>query len=130
MPWFSATSLFPSSLRAEGLTRLGDSQWFFNPNVEVVFIDNGDFATLNADFHYDFDVDLPVYLWVGGGPAVILQDRDLPPGARGNEDDTDFGANLLFGVGFKTQGLWRPYAQVKVLIADDNQAVLAVGFRF
>lgn len=114
----------------EGLTRLGSSSWFFNPNVEIILVDNGDAATLNADFHYDFDVDLPVYLWVGGGPAVLFYDRDLPRQARANEDDTDFGANFLFGVGFKTQSTWRPYAQAKIFVGDEDEAVLAVGVRF
>lgn len=114
----------------EALTQLGSSSWFFNPNAEIILIDNGDAAGLNADFHYDFDVDLPVYMWAGGGPAILFQDRDLPRNARANEDDTDFGANLLFGIGFKTQGTWRPYAQAKVLIADEDEAVLAVGVRF
>lgn len=112
----------------EGLTRIGGSSWFFNPNAELVLVDNGDLATLNADFHYDFDVDSSIYLWAGGGLALVLQDRDLPPGA--DDDDTDIGANLLFGVGFKTSGRWRPYVQAKALIADQDQAVLAVGVRF
>ena len=28
---------------------------FFNPNLEWVFVEGGDLATLNADFHYDLE---------------------------------------------------------------------------
>jgi len=105
-------------------------RWYFNPNVEWVFVDNGDLFTVNGDFHYDFDTDFNGYVWAGGGPALIVRDND-PPRRRGGNDDaeTDVGLNLLGGVGWQVEGL-TPYVQGKVLISDDSEAVLAVGLRF
>jgi hypothetical protein len=104
-----------------GLTR----QWYFNPNLEYVFVDNGDLMTLSADFHYDFPTRSPFYVWAGGGPAVILRDPDC-----NSCSDTDFGLNLLGGVGFGKGQALRPYIQGKIILADDTEAVLAVGLRF
>jgi hypothetical protein len=112
----------------ELLTRMGATEWFFNPNVEVVFPDRGDLITLNADFHYDLPVDAPVYVWVGGGPAIIFRDSDRGPGD--DDDETDIGLNLLAGVGFLKGQAVRPYVQGKVVISDESEAVLAFGVRF
>lgn len=106
-------------------------RWYFNPNLEYVFVDDGDLFTLNGDFHYDFDTSGNVAVWAGGGPAVLLIDDDDDRGRRRDDDDgdTDFGANLLAGVGMKS-GAVRPYLQGKVILADETEAVLAVGIRF
>ncbi len=108
----------------ELLHRLGVGEWFFNPNLEWVFVENGDLVTLNADFHYDLRIDAPIYLWVGGGPAILFNNPD-----RG-DDDTDAGLNLLVGVGFLPGEAVRPYVQGKVVLADETEAVLAFGVRF
>lgn len=113
----------------EGLTQIGRSAWFFNPNVEVAFPDEGDLVTLNGDFHYDFDTTGNVAVWAGGGPAVLLIDDDRGRRRDDDDGDTDFGANLLAGVGMKS-GAVRPYLQGKVILADETEAVLAVGIRF
>jgi hypothetical protein len=107
-----------------GVTR----QWYFNPNLEYVFVDNGDLMTLNADVHYDFPTRSPFYVWAGGGPAVIFRDSDC---RRCNDDsETDLGLNLLGGIGFGKGQALRPYIQGKVILSDDTEAVLAVGLRF
>lgn len=109
---------------AEVLTGLTRS-WFLNPNFEYVFVDDGDLYTLNLDAHYDFPTRArsPFYLWAGGGPALIFSDD-------GRNDETDLGLNLLAGVGFGKGQALRPYVQGKVVIAEDTEAVLAVGIRF
>lgn len=109
----------------EALTRVGASRWFFNPNVEAVLVNRGSLATINGDVHYDLPIDTPdLYLWLGGGPALIYRD----PGGR-QDDDFDIGANLLAGLGWQLGGAV-PYVQGKILVADDSEAVLAVGIRF
>ncbi|KAB2969143.1 MAG: hypothetical protein F9K18_01810 [Thermoanaerobaculia bacterium] len=108
----------------ELLTRMGSSEWFFNPNVEFVFADERDRISGNFDFHYDFRVTGDYYLWAGGGPAVIFTDGD---GRRDSE--TDAGLNLLGGIGWRLSNL-TPYAQAKVVISDDSEFVAAVGIRF
>jgi hypothetical protein len=99
--------------------------WFFNPNAELVFPDEGDLLTLNGDFHYDFASSKRVSYWVGAGPAVLLADDDL----GGDNDNADFGANLLGGLG-AVHGDVRPFGQVKVTLADDTEAALLFGIRF
>ncbi|MGH9464276.1 MAG: hypothetical protein ACRD0X_01435 [Thermoanaerobaculia bacterium] len=108
----------------ELLHRIGPPQWFFNPNVEWVFLERGDLVTLNADFHYDLLVDAPVDVWVGGGPAILFNNPD-----RG-DDETDAGLNLLVGVGFLPGDAIRPYVQGKIVLSDETEAVLAFGVRF
>ena len=113
-------------LGAEALFNVNDGgHWFGNPNVEHAFIDDGDLTTVSFDFHYDFVRDRPYTLWGGAGPTVLFKDGD----AFANDDGTDAGVNLLFGGG-ATKGDVRPYGQMKVILADDTQAVLAAGIRF
>lgn len=109
----------------ELLMPVGATSWYFNPNAEFVAVSDGDLATVNFDFHYDIPVDVPLYVWVGGGPAVIFRD---PPGRR-TDDETDVGANLLVGVGWKDLPIV-PYAQAKIIVSDETEVVAAVGVRF
>jgi hypothetical protein len=106
------------------LIRLDDSQWFFNPNVEYVFVDDGDLVTFNFDFHYDLASEGTTTFWLGAGPALVLIDDD-----RGR-DETDFGVNLFGGVGFLSTSAVRPFLQAKLLLADETEGVVAFGIRF
>ena len=113
-------------LGLELLTQVSDTVWWFNPNVEFVFVDPGDLWTLNLDFHYDFDTrDRDTYIWAGGGPAIVFSDR----GGRFDDDETDAGLNLLAGLGWQLESIV-PYIQGKILLSDDSEAVLALGVRF
>jgi hypothetical protein len=119
-------------LGAELLMQISDTPWFFNPNIEYVFVDPGDFWTLNLDAHYDFDTDdEDLYVWAGGGPAILFRDRDDRRGRRDDDDDgeTDVGLNLLAGIGWQLETVV-PYVQGKVVLSDDSEAVIAVGVRF
>ena len=108
---------------AEAVTSIAPS-WFFNPNLEYAFTNNDrDVVTVNGDFHYDFLLDRPYYVWAGAGPAVIV--REILPG----DHRTDLGLNLVGGIGWKMQKV-TPYLQAKVTVADESEAVLAVGIRF
>ena len=103
------------------LMNLGSySGWYFNPNLEMIFRDNNTDASLNADFHYDFSVNSPsISPYVGAGPAVFL-----------NDGNNDFGLNVLGGVAGK-RGEVRPFAQVKGIIASNNdELALMGGIRF
>ncbi|HVS15676.1 MAG TPA: hypothetical protein VMV46_17265 [Thermoanaerobaculia bacterium] len=118
------TDIEEAFLGFEALTRVADTDFFFNPNVEWVFVDNGDLFTVSFDVHYDLDLDLDwVDFWLGAGPTVLFRDPDF-----GRSDD-DFGLNLLAGVGLR-EGAVRPYAQFKVILADETEAVIAIGLRF
>ena len=99
--------------------------WYFNPNVEYVFVDRGDLVTFNMDFHYDLPVD-DFYIWLGAGPAILYFN---PDSARDSE--TDFGVNLFVGIGFKVgSGRIVPYIQPKAILSDNSEFVLAFGVRF
>ena len=113
-PFFGAEAVF-------GLG--GSQQWFGNPNLEHAFADQNDLTAVSFDFHYDFPTGRAYTIWAGGGPTMLFRDRETI------SDDTDAGVNLLFGVGAK-RGEVRPYGQMKVIVADDTQAVLGAGVRF
>ena len=113
-------------LGAEALWNVGQTHhWYTNPNVEHVFMESGGITAFSADFHYDLPISSPAYVWVGAGPTLLHRDSDSPA----VDDDTDAGLNLLVGVGAKRSDV-RPYGQLKVVVADDSQAVLGVGVRF
>lgn len=106
--------------------------WYFNPNIEYVFVDDGSLWTANGDFHYDFPTRSNLAVWAGGGLAVIFSEIDPPRGCRRceGEDETDVGLNLLGGVSFTKRGPIRPYVQGKVILSDNTEAAIAVGLRF
>ncbi|MBI2213989.1 MAG: hypothetical protein HYU52_10115 [Acidobacteria bacterium] len=96
--------------------------WYFNPNIEYVFVDDGDLVTFNADVHYDFTTGSNVLLvWAGGGLAVVHENIV--------ESDTNIGANILGGVGWRL-GEVIPYVQAKALLGDRDDFVVAGGIRF
>jgi hypothetical protein len=112
----------------EALINVINDSWFFNPNLEYVFVDNGNLWAFNFDFHYDLNVDAPVYFWVGGGPAILHRTFDFP---RNRDSQTDFGLDLLFGVGFPLHNSRViPYVQPKVVLSDNSAFSLAFGLRF
>jgi len=110
-------------LGAELLGDVGPRGLYFNPNFEWVLIDDRDLWTLNGDFHYDFSTQGEWSVWAGGGPAIVFREN------RRGDEDNDFGANLLAGVGMN-RGAVRPYVQGKILLADETEAVIGVGLRF
>jgi hypothetical protein len=106
------------------LTQMGPgSQWYFNPNIELALGDRRDIVAMSGDFHYDFATNGPAF-WMGGGPAVLVLDREGPGGS-----ETDLGVNVLTGVGAK-RGNVRPFGQVRGTVADHSQVTIAGGVRF
>lgn len=106
----------------EGLLRV-EKRTYFNPNVEVVLVDNGSYLTLNGDFHWDL-TPRRHYLWLGLGPALVW----INPRGPGNAT-TDLGLNLFGGVGFRSGSLL-PYMQIKVIVKESSEVSLAAGVRF
>jgi hypothetical protein len=101
--------------------------WYLDPNIEYVFVDPGNLVTFNFDVHYDFHIDAPVYIWAGGGLAVIHSSIDI---GRRDVDETNLGVNLIAGVGFNKGGSIIPYIQPKAIIADNSEFSVAFGLRF
>ena len=98
---------------------------YFNPNVEYVFVEHGKLGTGNLDFHLDLPITQAAHLWLGAGLAVLYTDPEGPP-----ESDTELGLNLLVGAGFHV-GAVIPYAQLKLLVVDDDEELVwAIGVRF
>jgi hypothetical protein len=98
--------------------------WYFNPNLEVALAGDRQVVSVSSDFHYDFFQDRPYWVWAGGGPALIH--RSMPS----ESDRTDFGANFLGGIAWKTSAKVSPYVQAKVTLSNEDEAVLAFGVRF
>jgi hypothetical protein len=106
------------------LTSLSDSrsEWFFNPNAEVIVGDRRDMTAFNFDFHYDFAVQDNLTFWAGAGPGLYVIDRPF-------DDDLQLGLNMLAGFGSQT-GSVRPFVQGKAVFMDNSEASLSVGIRF
>jgi len=111
-------------LGAEMLFRIIPPEIYFNPNVEAVLVDDGHYVTINADFHYDFLSGRRTFAWLGTGLAVL----NTNPGGSA-DSDTDFGLNLLAGIGTR-RGRVIPYAQAKLILKSDTEFVIGVGLRF
>ena len=107
------------------LSSMGHSNWYFNPNLEIAPSDGPDLFSVNGDFHYDFANSSNTSFWAGGGPAVLIVDRNVP----GDDTDTDLGMNVLMGLGARS-GEVRPFGQLKGVLADNSQLVLTGGIRF
>jgi hypothetical protein len=99
-------------------------RFYFNPNVEYVFLDGGSLVTYNADFHYDIGIGSGTFVWLGAGLALVQDNPDGP-----DNSSTDAAANFLGGIGFRA-GSAIPYLQVKVIAKSGSEFVLAFGVRF
>ena len=105
----------------EAITPITGNFWF-NPNIEWVFIDGGDLATINADVHYDWDTGDENLLWAGLGVALAYENL--------GDSDFNFGGNLFAGYG-RQYGSLIPYAQLKYTRIDSgDDFVIAAGVRF
>jgi hypothetical protein len=107
----------------EVLTHIGN-RVYFNPNFEWIFVENANYFTLNGDFHYDFPVGRDVYVWAGAGLGWSSFDFEGE-----DNSDNDLVANLLAGAGVNAGGVI-PYVQLKLIVQDDTEFVVAVGLRF
>ncbi|MEM7107403.1 MAG: outer membrane beta-barrel protein [Bacteroidota bacterium] len=87
------------------------------------------FWTINADVHYYFSESGAVSLYGLGGfnLATISVDSDL---AGSDNSSTEFGVNLGIGANFDINAAITPFTQLKFVISDFDQAVLAFGVRF
>ena len=121
--YFDAESAFVG-----GEVELGIGEdWSFVPNVEFIFVDQGNLTSFNFDFQYAIRTDYTVEFWAGGGPAILHFD----PADDDFDSDTDFGANIFFGVGFPlADSRFLPYVQPKLILADDVEFSLGFGVRF
>jgi hypothetical protein len=113
-PFFGADVLVPLK-----------QSWFLDPNLEAVFGDHEDDFVVALDAHYDLPVASPPYVWLGGGPAIVVRDISRP-----GDNQTDAGFDLLMGAGFPTKTGLIPYLQFKVLLSANTRGVVAVGIRF
>lgn len=115
-------------LGGELLIPLEDAAWTLNPNIEVVFVDNGDLFVLNGDVLYELDTGADLDFWLGGGLAALF--RDFDNRGRGDDGDTDIGVNVLGRLAFGQTRALRPFVQGKLVLADDSEASLVLGLRF
>jgi len=98
--------------------------FYFNPNIEYIFLENTTFLTFNADFHYDFVETERTFIWGGAGLGIQYFDYE------GNNSTTEAGLNLLLGIGLKARGNVIPYLQGKFILGDYDDFAIGVGIRF
>jgi hypothetical protein len=110
----------------ELLMPLGATDWYFNPNVEAVLGERQDRIALNADFTVGLRETKELFVYGGAGVGIWRLDADPP---RERRRRTEGGLNLLGGVAWRVGNL-APYAQLKIVVAEDAQVVAGVGLRF
>ena len=95
------------------------------PNFEYVFVDEGNFYSLNIDGQYDVFPLPTIAGYVGGGAGYVFVKPD------GGDSESRFVLNIIGGVQAKRIPL-KPFAQVKyAIISDiDNQLILTIGIHF
>jgi hypothetical protein len=113
----------------EVLFPLAATEWAIVPNAEVVFDDDSDRWVVNVDVQRALRTEAEYAFWLGGGVAFIHQDEDDDRGRGDDDGDDDIGLNLLAGLGWRLEGM-TPYAQLKVVAADDAELVASIGIRF
>jgi hypothetical protein len=100
-------------------TRVGTSgYWSFNPNLEMVFFDYGNFFTINGDFLYDIPSSGGPSFYLGAGPAILVGDSN-----------TDLGVNLIGGLS-ASRGSSRPFVQMKAILGEGSELAIMGGVRF
>ena len=106
------------------------------PGINYYFVEEGTFLQFDANALYEFGVDNQVFTpYAGAGVGVsyaneVLVDDD--DGSADFYDETDIGANILFGL-FLGTGQLRPYAQVRTkLFGSINVTTASAGvlYRF
>ncbi len=99
-------------------------RFYFNPNLEYVFVENARYLTANADFHFDFPSKSQVFAWVGAGLGLV----SIKPEGRARTRN-DAAGNFLLGVGF-SRGPVIPYGQLKFIAKRNSELAIGVGLRF
>jgi hypothetical protein len=99
-----------------------DGRLYLAPNLELVFPDEGSYFSFNADLHYLLSSHGRLSPWVGGGLGIYARGHD------GRGRDTSVGANLIGGLGLRTE--LDPYVRLKVVLKGDTEVVLGFGIRF
>lgn len=86
----------------------------FAPSFNWYFVDNGHLFTVDADFHYDFN------LGAGFSAYPLVGATLLNAGAKGCDSTTKFGVNLGGGVKFAITEKIGIFAECKYQWVDDN----------
>jgi hypothetical protein len=100
-------------------------RFWFRPNVEVGFNDDGVLAGFNGEFVYLFTERTREWIpYVGGGPALVI--RSFRRGPPGSDRDTDVGPGFNFVGGIqKRRGL---LAEIKIGAIDSPDFKLGIGW--
>ena len=105
----------------------------FDPSAEIGLGDNLTLLSLNADFHYHFDISGSNWRPYAGAGATLSfisfdDDDDFP----GNDDDTELeaGGGIILGAGVPTKGGDRFFGELKLGLGDVPDFKLMVGWNF
>jgi hypothetical protein len=93
---------------------------YFRPNVEVGFGDDLTTVAVNLEAVYKIPLksNRPTSFYMGGGPAIVIYDRD-------GGTDTEGGLNLLAGLEFG-----KFFVEVKGGVFDSPDLKVGVGYTF
>jgi outer membrane immunogenic protein len=106
------------------------------PNILLYFPEKRNnarytFWELNGDFHYYFYDEQGISVYGLGGLNLLAGKRKSDSDFFDGEDDTatELGLNLGLGANF-TVGNVLPFAELKYVVGDAQQAVISLGIKF
>lgn len=99
----------------------------FRPNIEAGVGDDLTIITFNLEFAYGIPLrNQPWLVYLGGGPALVLIDRDDNDRGRGDDGDAGGGFNVMVGLEHDG-GL---FFEFKIGALDSPDVKFTVGYSF
>ncbi|QSE96408.1 outer membrane protein [Fulvivirga lutea] len=125
--------VYGTEIEEIGIGAVGE--FFFNDNLAIAPSFNYYFAEdpvsfweLNANINYYFSESGAVSAYALGGLNLARVSVDLGP--FGESSDTELGLNLGAGANFDVGDSIIPFAELRFVLSDFDQAVFAFGVKF
>jgi hypothetical protein len=120
---------------AEARIRSARMQFDVQPRFHYQSFDGGSSLQLDGNLLFNLTAPISQILpYMGAGLAINRFSFDVPdtPGVDIDDEDTNFGLNIVSGLIFGTNPKWRPYAQFQYtsLLDAANGANLTLGILF
>lgn len=100
------------------------------PDVEIGVGDDATTLGISVPVHYHFDVGESFQPYVGAGVRVVYIDVDLPPGARGDDSDTEIGLEAIGGLEWRGRDGGSFFLELTAHFNDVHDFQLMAGWSF
>jgi hypothetical protein len=119
-----------------GATFRVSPQFAIAPDIGIYFPDDDDtprfidsFFTINLNGHYIFEADDDYHIYALGGLNVSTIGFDSNDDAFDDDSESELGLNLGLGGEYHLDNL-SLFSELKYIVSDFDQVVLAAGVRF